>query len=120
MRNPVTPGRFAALALALVVAGCGKRETAQQAPPKPPAMPGSGAASGAAGSDTGATYAPLGKRPVNPRRATPPPELSGHALAVGATAPAIALAGTTGAFDLANALSDKQRRVLLVFYRGDW
>jgi peroxiredoxin len=40
-------------------------------------------------------------------------------LKLGAEAPAVELEGPTGAWSMANALSE-HARVMLVFYRGDW
>ncbi|MBK9034005.1 MAG: hypothetical protein IPL61_22510 [Myxococcales bacterium] len=105
--------RLAVLAALALAAGCGKREST-------PAPPAPGAARDAAmAPDGSAPYAAEGKRPVNPRRATAPPTMATAALAVGAKAPAVSLAATTGTFELGPTLAAKER-VLLVFYRGDW
>lgn len=78
----------------------------------PPAT-GSGSGSG-----SGDGYQAQGKKPENARRPTPPPTLA--LLAVGATAPAIELPDAkNAAWTLAGALT-KWKRVVIVFYRGDW
>jgi hypothetical protein len=78
---------------------------------KDPAPPASG---------SGTNYEALGKKPTNARRPTAPPDIEKNALAVGAKAPDLALTDATGAkWTLADALT-KHKRVMLVFYRGDW
>jgi hypothetical protein len=79
------------------------------------------AGSGSAGSGSGSSYAALGHKPANARRATPPANIDKSALAVGATVPAIELveAASGKPWTLAEALA-KHARVMLVFYRGDW
>jgi hypothetical protein len=57
--------------------------------------------------------------PPNPGRSTPPPGIEARAVAVGAPAPAISLASTSGGtWTLARARDAGP--VVLVFYRGDW
>ncbi len=94
--------------LVFALAACGS-----PSPPPPGARDGSAApASG--------PYAPIAKPPAAARRVTPPPPLAAQALAVGARAPAIALADADGkAWTLGDTLA-KHARVMLVFYRGDW
>ena len=53
-------------------------------------------------------YDPVGLRPDNAARATPPPELATSALAVGHDAPPI------------RAMLPAHQRIVVVFYRGDW
>ncbi len=53
-------------------------------------------------------YDPVGLRPDNAGRATPPPDLGKSALAVGADAPPI------------RAMLPAHQRIVVVFYRGDW
>ena len=75
-------------------------------------------ATGSAGSAP--AYEPLGHKPADARRATPPPDIAAKAIAVGAQAPAITGTDHTGApWALATELT-KHARVMLVFYRGDW
>ena len=60
---------------------------------------------------------PLAGFPPHAMRKEAPPAIDGAALAVGAAAPDFELDGTTR-----TRLSDrlKDRRAVLVFYRGDW
>lgn len=97
------------LALAFVLlAACSSSESKQ---------PAAGSA-GSAG--TGSAYDALGKKPANARRPTPPPGIESKAVAIGALAPAVALVDTSGApWQLTDSLA-KHKRVMLVFYRGDW
>ena len=101
------------LTLALPASGCRGDSKPREVPPGP-----------ANGSATPApskpTYEAIGQRPVNPKRATPPPELLASALPVGAAAPSIELASSTGKpWSLAEAQT-KHARTMLVFFRGDW
>ncbi len=89
--------------------------------PAPSAMASGGSGSGSA--SAAHRYHPSGKVPVDPRRMSAPPGIASRALPVGAHAPDINLpdvvGGKAGRFHLADALA-ANRRVLLVFYRGDW
>lgn len=70
------------------------------------------------GSGAGDGYQAQGKKPEGATRPTPPPTLA--LLPVGSVAPAIALPDAKGAmWTLADALT-KWKRVVIVFYRGDW
>jgi hypothetical protein len=58
--------------------------------------------------------------PAGTLRQTPPPDLAAHAAAVGASAPALELATSSGArWSLAEART-RHEPALLVFYRGHW
>lgn len=93
--------RVVLASLVLAVASCKGSST-------PPAT-GSGAADG---------YQAQGKKPEGATRPTPPPTLA--LLPVGTVAPAIQLPDAKGAtWTLADALT-KWKRVVIVFYRGDW
>jgi hypothetical protein len=71
------------------------------------------------GESSAPTYQPSGFKPDGATRTTPPPAIEAAALPVGARVPDVDLTATTGRFTLADALSKKER-VLLVLYRGDW
>ena len=90
--------RRALVILACLAAACGSSGSGSSAPP----------------------YQPAGKAPAAAGRKTPPPAMADHALAVGAAAPAIALADDHGARWTLGDAQAKHARVMLVFYRGDW
>ena len=69
----------------------------------------------ALGSPACLSTARLVRSPLGASRETPPPEIAQRAAKVGEPAPLIVLDSSQGPFDLS-----KERRAVLVFYRGDW
>jgi hypothetical protein len=103
----MSPGRLAAV-LAVALAACSDKAA--------PAGGGSGAGSSTA-APAGDGYQPAGFKPDKARQPSP---ASVKKQPAGTPAPAIELRDATGAtWSLANALT-KAKRVVLVFYRGDW
>jgi hypothetical protein len=101
--------RRLALVLVVIAAACSKD-----------ASNAGSSTSAASGSAPEPAYAPLGKKPADSRRPTPPPGIEAGALALGAKAPPVELADPSGAtWTLADALA-KHARVMFVFNRGDW
>ncbi len=76
---------------------------------------------GSGSTGSGSAYSPLGHKPANARRPTPPANIDKSALAIGATAPVVELvdAASGKPWTLAGELT-RHARVILVFYRGDW